>query len=791
MELIEGVPLKGPLPVDQALKYAVQICDALDAAHKKGITHRDLKPGNILVTKAGIKLLDFGLAKLASAKSGAGQAPKPDDATLTMALTGKNEIVGTLYYMSPEQLQAQANGQEIDAHSDIFSFGIVLYEILTGKRAFEGASPASVIAAIMERPAPSVADIAPPALDRVLKVCLAKDPDERWQTARDLKRELEWIASGSGDTIASSAPSRLSKIAVVAAAIFALAAIAIAFVHFRETPEPRPLVRFTVSPPADAIRPYLDGFAISPDGQLLAFVAEGPDRVARVFVRHIDSPDAQPLAGTERATPYEIFWAPDSRSIGFGKDGGVYRSDLGVSPPKRLCDVPGDILTGGSWSQGGVIVFSGPEGALSRVADTGGAPTPVTSLDAAAKEAGHFGPWFLPDGRHFLFLALATGQTRGTIWAASIDNPTRTRVSESSGPAAYADGWLFTATAPPRGLYAQPFDPEHLKLSGAPQPVRDRLIAANTVAMPAFSLSNKGTLVVSRLRPITSQLTWMDRTGHATATLGARASIRAFALAPDERRAIAEVTDYDAGKSDLWLFEGEKDSTTRLTYEGGTKINPLWALDGRHIYFTQYGATPIPRTMAIGAAKPTAFENSGPFSGFQDLTRDGKYIVFRSTKVPLEVWIQRVGSTERRALVQGQFGAWQARVSADSRWLAYTLQLPSGSEIFVQPFDRPGERIQVSVKGGFGPVWRDDGRELYYEGPEGLMAVPMTERNGALVAGTPQKLFSIHTQGYVVTQPHNVEVAAHGQKFLVNTIVGDSDNVPLEVTLNWQAGLKK
>src|SRR5450631_2018202 len=200
MEYIEGTPLKGPLPVDHALKYAVQICDALDAAHKKGITHRDLKPANVLVTKAGIKLLDFGLAKLGT--SGIGQAPKPNDATLTMALTGKNEIVGTLYYMSPEQLQAQANVQEIDARSDIFSFGLVLYEMLTGKRAFEGSSPASVIAAIMERPAPSIADIAPPALDRVLKRCLAKDPDDRWQSARDVKAELEWIASapepGSG-----------------------------------------------------------------------------------------------------------------------------------------------------------------------------------------------------------------------------------------------------------------------------------------------------------------------------------------------------------------------------------------------------------------------------------------------------------------------------------------------------------------------------------------------------------------------------------------------------------------
>src|ERR1700680_3039666 len=225
MEYIEGTPLKGPLPVDQALKYAAQICDALDAAHKKGITHRDLKPANILVTKAGIKLLDFGLAKLGTA--GTGQATKPpDDATLTMALTGKNEIVGTLYYMSPEQLQEQANGQEIDARSDIFSFGLLLYEMLTGKRAFEGSSPASVIAAIMERPAPPIAGIAPPALDRVLRKCLAKDPDNRWQSARDLKDELEWIASPSGEvTTVPTAVARHRLLPWIASAVFAVAAI--------------------------------------------------------------------------------------------------------------------------------------------------------------------------------------------------------------------------------------------------------------------------------------------------------------------------------------------------------------------------------------------------------------------------------------------------------------------------------------------------------------------------------------------------------------------------------------
>src|SRR5580700_7490320 len=248
MEYVEGSPLKGPLPVDQALKYAAQICDALDAAHKKGITHRDLKPANILVAKTGIKLLDFGLAKLGT--SGIGQAPKPNDATLTMALTGKNEIVGTLYYMSPEQLQAQANGQQIDGRSDIFSFGLVLYEMLTGRRAFEGSSPASVIAAIMERPAPSIATIAPPALDRLLQRCLAKDPDNRWQSARDLKAELEWIARSPGEATASPtrSPSLFGRLAGIAAGVLVVVAVALGFVAYRATrpAELKPLVRLDV-----------------------------------------------------------------------------------------------------------------------------------------------------------------------------------------------------------------------------------------------------------------------------------------------------------------------------------------------------------------------------------------------------------------------------------------------------------------------------------------------------------------------------------------------------------------
>ena len=386
MEYIEGTQLKRPLPLDQALKYAAQICDALDAAHKKGITHRDLKPANILVTKQGIKLLDFGLAKLSTA------AAKPiNDATLTMALTGKNEIVGTLYYMSPEQLQSQANGQEIDGRSDIFSFGVVLYEMLTGKRAFEGSSPASVIAAIMERPAPSIDTIAPPALDRLLQRCLAKDSDDRWQTARDLKAELEWIASGSGEVTTAPIPAARPRfLPWIAAAVMTIAAIAFSILYSRasNTTAPETRVDIVTQPTTSPA-----SFALSPDGRKIAYVATS-DGASRLWVRSLDSTSAQPLPGTENAI--NPFWSPDSRSLGFFADNRLKRIDLGGGRPQALAETQSPSAEG-TWGAEGVILSNvGSFSAIFRVPASGGQAMVVTKLGNG--QAGHATPRFLPGG---------------------------------------------------------------------------------------------------------------------------------------------------------------------------------------------------------------------------------------------------------------------------------------------------------------------------------------------------------------------------------------------------------
>lgn len=743
-------------------------------------------------------MLDFGLAKAIEHGSPGPQDPA-NSPTLTGHATQLGMILGTAAYMAPEQ----ARGKAVDRRADIWAFGVVLFEMLTGRRMFAGDEVTDVLAAVLRedidwRTLPAET---PPRLHRLLERCLDRDVKQRLRDIGEARVEIAKVERGAPDSVSGVMPApttppwwrRALPWAIAGLATVVAAVVGVA--HIGEQEHTGAVTRFTVSPPLGASRQALEFFEVSPDGQRLAFTATAGDGRRRIFIRRFDEPDAQVVAGTENAA--RPFWSPDSKHLGFTREGALYRTDLSDAGPRRLCAIPGgvessaDARSAGTWSQRGVLVFTSPDGRLFQVPDMGGTPAPLTTLDTVGGEVLHASPSFLPDGRHVLFLALTAGATRGIIWAVAIDNPHRTRVTESSGGALYVAGELLTTTAPPRSLVAQAFDPERLALDGTARQIHDQFPAANTAGVTGFSASMH-VLIVETAAPQVHRLTWIDRGGRELGTVGPASNLDSFALAPDERRVLATIRDSSSRQRDLWLFDGPQSNGRRLTFQLDTR-RPLWAPDGNALYFTTMPGHELWSLRLSAGARPEPFENPGTFAHFEDITSSSEYLLFKSLSVPVAtVWMQRIGaSSERRALVRESVHASGPRVSPDGRWLAYSLSLPSGAEVFVQPFDRPGERQQLSNSGGFSPIWRADGRELFFETHGGLMAVTTSERGGSLEIGAPQRLFGVQTQGLAGNQPHNVEVAANGQKFLVNAIVGGSGNVPLEVTMNWLLALRR
>ena len=725
MEYIEGTPLKGPLPVDQALKYAVQICDALDAAHKKGITHRDLKPANILVTKAGIKLLDFGLAKIA-------QPAKPlDDATLTMALTGKNEIVGTLYYMSPEQLQAQATGQEIDGRSDIFSFGLVLYEMLTGKRAFDGSSPASVIAAIMERPAPSIADVAPPALDRVLKTCLAKDPDERWQTARDLKHELEWIASASSEATAvpRTAVTRHRLLPwIAAAATVAIGAGGGWLLHRSPSADPQ-LLRFEIDPPeggkfaSDAGR---NGMALSPDGAKLAYVASGKDGINRLWIRTLSEPSVRSLAGTEDGQ--YPFWSPDGKTVAFFNTSKLMRVDVDGSGVQPITDAT--TARGGAWLEDGRIVFGSYTFGLRVVLATGGNAKPLT--EQAQGDGGHRWPQVLPGGRLMYFVLEASKQEDSAAYVISLNKPeTRIRLLNIPQSPVYVPGagetdYLLWQRG--TALVGQALDRGTLKLTGPVATLADPVSSGATEGQIYATASKQGPLVYSGT-PRLTQFTWYDRSGRVLGTVGAPGGYHfgPFRISPDGRTIAASLDQ--AGGAQMGLLEIDRGIFGRLPLANNNSF-PGWAPDSRSL---AYGRTIID----VAKGSPIQELAGNPW----DWSPDGRQLIYRRViqGVRSEMLAQAMTPDHKfdgapRVLAEGTY----ARFSPDGRWVAFTSSESGEDEVYIVAFSSPQGKVRVSTAGGDSPVWSPNGREVYYVQPGNkLMAV--TSKSQPIPCSRPRR----------------------------------------------------
>ena len=776
MEYIEGVPLRGPLPLAQALKCAIQICDALDAAHGKGITHRDLKPANILVTKTGIKLLDFGLAKI-------GQSAKPaSDATLTMALTGKNEIVGTLYYMSPEQLQSQATGQEIDARSDIFSFGLVLYEMLTGKRAFDGSSPATVIAAIMERPAPSIGAIAPPTLDRVLKRCLEKDPESRWQNARDLKTELEWIAQAPSETAAATRPptrpTPLLWIAVVVLAVVAAGASWIAY-HSTRPAELKPLVRLEVDLGRDVYLNALGGadIILTSDGTRIAYLSQN-----HLFTRRLDQPSATELPITLGAT--SPFFSPDGQWIGFVAGGKLRKISVEGGAEIALCDAAAS-YTGADWGEDGNIIASlRVSGGLSQVSSAGGTPTPVTELEG--EERTHRWPQILPGGKAVLFTAdnSTVGFDDAQIDVITLADHHKKTLQRGGtyGRFLAASGGTGYLTYVNRGtLFAVRFDPEKLETYDSPIPVLQQVSYSAMFGSAKVSFSRTGTLMY-RSRDIDATrvvIQWMDAEGKSQPLLDKTGLFVNPHLSPDGGRlAVAN----DDAKSGIWIYDIRRDTLSPLTGErNGT--NPVWTPDGRYIVYQ--AADGISFARSDGGSKAELLAGSKEFRYPSAFSPDGKALAFyQSGERGFELWtlpVEREGeklSAGKPELFQStSFGHRGANFSTDGRWLAYSSNESGSSQVYVRAFPDKGGHWQISSSGGTTPIFSRNGKELFFFDPtdDRILVASYSVKGDSFVAEKPRvwskQSVALTMSGAVGAQ---YDLAPDGKRIAVATFAGGS-----------------
>jgi serine/threonine protein kinase/Tol biopolymer transport system component len=796
MEYLEGETLaqrllRGPLPLNQVMQYAIEISDALDKAHRKGVTHRDLKPGNIMLTKSGAKLLDFGLAKLrqhvAPANVQVSQGPR-----MSHPLTAQGTIVGTLQYMAPEQLE----GKEIDGRTDIFSFGGMVYEMATGKKAFEGDSQASVIAKILEidpPPISSLQPLTPPALDRVIGRCLAKESDERWQSANDLANELKWIAEGGSQLglphITPAKGNRTGWRAVLPWIVAALSIAVAVLVYQRASHAPATdqLLRFQFFPPEKT--KFGTGFALSPDGRHLAFTATAEDGRTRLWVRDLDSLEARLLPGTEDAAV--PFWSPDSRVLGFATGTKLERVDISGGAPQTICDV--SIASyGGSWNRDGVIVFGSYAG-LMKVSAAGGTPSLLTKVDASRGEFVHGNPSFLQDGRHFLYVRLP-GAAAGT-YVGSID----AEPEQQSSNRLFAESGRYVPTSGPgRGhilfvqngtLMAQTFDAARLEFKGDPEPIARQVAGATVSGNDILAYSGANTAL---------QLTWFDRQGKVLGTLGEPGVVQWPAISPDGS-AVAVPRVAGAGV-DLWLYNLARGTQSRLTFDGKTNEDPLWSPDGSHIAYVSYyeGGVEISQKPVNGIGQDEVLDKTPANQRVPlDWSHDGRYIiegVLLDSKAKASIWVLPAFSEhagdDRKAFpyVNDQFNEFAAKLSPNGQWLAYGSDETGRYEVYVQTFPKLGGKWPVSVNGGTRPAWSSDGKELYFIGLDGkLMASEVNGGpGGGFEAGAPKPLFDSHIGGDQFT---SFAVAQDG-RFLIPTAVSQS-GAPITVVVDWAARLEK
>ena len=793
MELVDGESLeerlrRGPLPAEHALRVAIQVADGLAEAHRKRVVHRDLKPGNIMLTKSGVKILDFGLAKLERPEMGA-------DGTRTM----DGVVQGTLPYMSPEQ----ARGEEVDWRTDIFSFGALLHEMLTGACPFKADSGAAVMAAILQRDPPPVQ---PAELDRVVRRCLAKDREERWQSALDLKAALQWIGEGplekEAPPAARNRDRRTVGLAWVVASLLALAVVVLSVMMARRNPEQAPLVRFTISPPEGTVFGSGAVPSVSPDGKRIVFATYWKQKY-QIWLRSLDSTTLTPLLGPEGALfgTGAVMWSPDSKSIAFLGDSKLRRLDLdrpgGPAEAVTLCALPRGTNEGSSWSRDGVIVFSAADGILYRVADSGGTPVAVTRLDENRLERYHVNPWFLPDGRHFLYEAVAPPfpMPRKTIRLGSLDSPESQVLFDSDSQAEYVNGHILYVKN--EMLQALPFDARSLTITGEPVRVMDRIASGSTLS--SFATSENGPLVYSADADVpTDELVWFDRAGNRLPVFAETRGIAQYSpqFSPDRKR--IAFTAWEQGRYDIWLFDVERAKPSPFTLDPAKPISPVWAPDGRSMAFASLrkGHYDIYRKAADGSGADELLYADGDNKYPTSWSPDGRFLLFdryNDRKPGTSIWslpvpAERDGKTEPFPVAQSSDSERSGNFSADGEWVVYTSSESGRREIWIAPFragaGSSGGKRQVSTAGGELPRWRGDGREIIYRSQRTLNGVAVTPLGKSLQIGAAQQIFGgLTIYGY--------DVSPDGQRFLLVLRSPKAGGLPLTVVQNWLTLLKR
>jgi eukaryotic-like serine/threonine-protein kinase len=796
MEYLEGETLadrlsKGPLPLEQTLRYGIEIADALDKAHRQGIIHRDLKPGNVMLTKSGVKLLDFGLAKVID--------PEEPVSSLTSAATAAKDvtragaILGTLSYMAPEQLE----GKKADLRTDIFALGATLYEMATGKKAFSGTGQASVISAIMTaEPAPisAVQAMTPPALDRVVKTCLAKDPEHRWQSAADVGLELAWIGRGGTEETGRAGPvpgRRLLWVGLAAAGLLAAAVFALLYA-FHRPPANAPAVpiRFAIHPPPGTRFAWIRNqnlFAVSPDGRSIAFVARGADGRPSLWARPLAESSAVPLPGTEGAAA--PFWSPDSRFVAFFAEGKLKKIDVAGGPPVTLCDVsPG--FPKGSWGSRHTILFDqGPLTGMNLVGDGGGTPKTVLKPDPSRQEASIGWPEFLPDGRHFLYIGRAETEKQTYVRLASLDDGRTESLVKNCSRAQYvptgsADGPGYLLYARDGSLLAQPFDDRRMRLVGDPVPTGLDVWQHTLSGTGSFSASDNGVLA-SRGIPGPSHPVWLDRAGRETGSVESSGRFDSVNLSFDPRRFLVTKVNPRTGTHEVWVGDVSRSVLTKLDLGDDEYERPVWSPDGTRLALTVASLRhpPVLSLLSLrGGRSPEAILPAGPNHAAEAWSPDGRFLLYAiRSGAQAGLWVANAdGERKPRPLLTGVFDPVHAQFSPDGRWIAFCLAESGRSEVYVTAFPEPGERVRVSASGGSRPRWRRDGLEIFYVSRDNEMIATPVRLSSEVQVGAQQRLFRIDPAGW-----QDYDVTGDGERFLVVVSVPVPDADAITVTVNW------